>query len=149
MSSSGRTGRIGNLGLATSFFNDRDADLAEPIVKVLLETGQAIPDFFTEYIPEGFEDGKGDVSKLQFEPLEEEFNVADPADPGWGVTEPAPVHSGWGLPSLADLKPTTTGWGLPTTGWGAPPPAPTPAKATMVPGGWNSEVPPSSSKSAW
>ncbi|TVY31493.1 ATP-dependent RNA helicase [Lachnellula subtilissima] len=143
----GRTGRIGNLGLATSFYNERDADLAEPLVKVLLETGQGIPDFLAEHIPEGFEDGKGDVSKLVFEPLEEEFNVADPADPGWGVTEPTPVHSGWGLPSLADLTPATAA--PTTTGWGAPPPAPTLAKATMVPGGWNSEVPPSSSGAAW
>ncbi|TVY86315.1 ATP-dependent RNA helicase, partial [Lachnellula willkommii] len=68
----GRTGRIGNLGLATSFFNERDSDLSEALVKILLETRQHIPDFLEPYIPEGFEDGKGDVSKLVHEP-EEDF----------------------------------------------------------------------------
>ena len=65
---SGRTGRIGNTGVATSFYNDRDADIAETLVKTLLETKQTIPDFLEQYIPEGFNAaGEGDVSKLHFD----------------------------------------------------------------------------------
>lgn len=48
----GRTGRIGNEGLATSFYNERNEDLANDIVKVLLETGQDIPDFLDSFKPE-------------------------------------------------------------------------------------------------
>ena len=33
----GRTGRIGNQGLATSFYNDRDEDLAQALVNILVE----------------------------------------------------------------------------------------------------------------
>ncbi|PQE03534.1 hypothetical protein CJF31_00012079 [Rutstroemia sp. NJR-2017a BVV2] len=69
----GRTGRIGNMGLATSFYNDRDSDLAETLVKVLLENGQQIPDFLQEHIPEGFTiddqtgNVNGDVQALTFD----------------------------------------------------------------------------------
>jgi ATP-dependent RNA helicase DDX3X len=64
----GRTGRIGNMGLATSFFNERDADIGETLTKTLLETHQVVPDFLEEHIPEGFTaDGAGDVEKLKFD----------------------------------------------------------------------------------
>ena len=36
----GRTARIGNMGQATSFYNDRNEDLAPALVNILLETGQ-------------------------------------------------------------------------------------------------------------
>lgn len=60
------------MGLATSFYNDRDSDLAEMLVKTLLETHQVIPDFLTQYVPEGFvpdADGNvtGNLADLQFE----------------------------------------------------------------------------------
>ncbi|KAI9893071.1 MAG: hypothetical protein M1814_000618 [Vezdaea aestivalis] len=49
----GRTARIGNTGLATSFYDeDRDGPLAVPLVKVLLESKQPIPDFLEQYKPE-------------------------------------------------------------------------------------------------
>ncbi|KAE8390863.1 putative DEAD/DEAH box RNA helicase [Aspergillus alliaceus] len=48
----GRTARIGNEGLATSFYNhDRDSDLAPYLVRLLLETKQKIPDFLESYKP--------------------------------------------------------------------------------------------------
>lgn len=66
----GRTGRIGNHGLATSFYNERDEELAPSLVKTLLETRQEVPDFLEEHIPEGFvADGTatGDVANLHFD----------------------------------------------------------------------------------
>jgi ATP-dependent RNA helicase DDX3X len=51
----GRTARIGNVGLATSFYNDKDEGLAEALVKVLLETDQPVPDFLQASVPQ---DGK-------------------------------------------------------------------------------------------
>ena len=65
----GRTGRIGNTGLATSFYNDHDLDLAPALVNTLLETKQSVPDFLEDHIPQGFTaDGKtGDMTSLKFE----------------------------------------------------------------------------------
>lgn len=54
----GRTGRIGHHGLATSFFNNRDEDIGEILVKTLLETNQPIPDFLSHHVPEGFIPGQ-------------------------------------------------------------------------------------------
>jgi len=47
----GRTARIGNAGLATSFFNDRNEDIADDLVKVLIETKQQVPDFLENRVP--------------------------------------------------------------------------------------------------
>ncbi|KAL8804588.1 MAG: hypothetical protein Q9200_005770 [Gallowayella weberi] len=49
----GRTARIGNIGLATSFYNDKDESQAEDLVKLMLEAEQEIPDFLEAYKPEG------------------------------------------------------------------------------------------------
>ncbi|KAL9103128.1 MAG: hypothetical protein Q9163_001808 [Psora crenata] len=47
----GRTGRIGNVGLATSFYNERDEDIAVELVKTLVEMNQEVPDFLEAYKP--------------------------------------------------------------------------------------------------
>ena len=48
----GRTARIGNEGMATSFYNDKNEDIAEALTKLLVETRQEIPDFLESYKPE-------------------------------------------------------------------------------------------------
>jgi ATP-dependent RNA helicase DDX3X len=89
----GRTGRVGNHGLATSFYNDRDADLAPMLVMTLLETNQPVPDFLSEHIPEGYVPGESDVNKLVFEPDsdEDEANGEEGGDASagdaWGTVE--------------------------------------------------------------
>lgn len=46
----GRTGRIGNKGKATSFFDlNRDQNLARPIVKYLSEAEQEVPEWFEDF----------------------------------------------------------------------------------------------------
>jgi ATP-dependent RNA helicase DDX3X len=47
----GRTGRLGHMGLATSFYNDRNEDLAEDLVKILMENQQEVPDFLADIKP--------------------------------------------------------------------------------------------------
>ncbi|KAF2659304.1 P-loop containing nucleoside triphosphate hydrolase protein [Lophiostoma macrostomum CBS 122681] len=47
----GRTARIGNDGRATSFYNDRNEDIGEDLVKILLESKQEIPDFLEDKKP--------------------------------------------------------------------------------------------------
>lgn len=49
----GRTARIGNRGQASSFFNERNEELAPDLVKLLLENGQTVPDFLDGFRPEG------------------------------------------------------------------------------------------------
>lgn len=46
----GRTGRVGNRGLATSFFDPhQDSSLAPDLVRILSQAGQKIPDFLQQY----------------------------------------------------------------------------------------------------
>lgn len=51
----GRTARIGHQGLATSFYNERNEELAQDLVKVLIECECEVPDFLAHLAPE---DGK-------------------------------------------------------------------------------------------
>lgn len=48
----GRTARIGNEGKATSFYNDRNEDIGQDLVKILLESKQEVPDFLEQFKPE-------------------------------------------------------------------------------------------------
>lgn len=41
----GRTGRVGNLGTATSFFNEKNRTIAIDLVELLSEANQEIPDW--------------------------------------------------------------------------------------------------------
>ncbi|MCO5561632.1 hypothetical protein L7F22_015253 [Adiantum nelumboides] len=45
----GRTGRAGKMGTATSFFCDKDTTLAKPLVKLLTESKQTVPEWLLEY----------------------------------------------------------------------------------------------------
>lgn len=125
------------MGVATSFYNDRDADIGETLVKFLLESKQVIPDFLTQYVPEGFvEDPNnpgyytGDSELLKFEVDSEdegEIPTEENADAGagWG-TEPvapaaAPVDDSWGTPAPfvaatpAPAAPADNSWGATTS----------------------------------
>lgn len=46
----GRTARVGNSGLATSFFNSRNMPVARDLTKVLQECHQEIPEFLQPYV---------------------------------------------------------------------------------------------------
>lgn len=60
------------MGLATTFFNERDNDLGMPLVKVLLENGQDVPEFLEQYRPSG---------ELTFD--EDETVEPDQGNDGW------------------------------------------------------------------
>ncbi|GES77142.1 DEAD/DEAH box RNA helicase [Rhizophagus clarus] len=47
----GRTARVGNKGLATTFYNEKNSDIAPNLVKILLECGQEVPNFLQTYAP--------------------------------------------------------------------------------------------------
>ena len=91
----GRTARIGNDGVATSFFNDRNEDLAEDLVKVLLETKQPIPDFLEQYKPENAEEiDFGDDSEG------EDDDGGFAGGDGWGTSDNVPADDGWGTSAI-------------------------------------------------
>ncbi|KAI9662123.1 MAG: hypothetical protein M1831_002819 [Alyxoria varia] len=48
----GRTARIGNMGQATSFFNERNDDIAPDLAKVMLEASHLLPESLKQYAPE-------------------------------------------------------------------------------------------------
>lgn len=45
----GRTARVGNAGLATSFFNSNNSPVGRDLTKLLVECKQQVPDFLTRY----------------------------------------------------------------------------------------------------
>jgi len=45
----GRTGRVGNIGLATSFFNDKNSNIVRDLLDLLVEAKQDIPDWLERY----------------------------------------------------------------------------------------------------
>ncbi|XP_063633528.1 ATP-dependent RNA helicase bel isoform X2 [Cydia splendana] len=49
----GRTGRMGNLGVATSFFNDSNRGLARDLVELLVEAKQDVPNWLTSTAADG------------------------------------------------------------------------------------------------
>jgi ATP-dependent RNA helicase DDX3X len=76
LQSTGRTARIGNEGIATSFYNERNEDLADDLVKILVECKQVVPDFLEQYRPDSEEIDFDDNSEDEF------FDTgADEADP--------------------------------------------------------------------
>ncbi|KAL9596039.1 MAG: hypothetical protein Q9219_006055 [cf. Caloplaca sp. 3 TL-2023] len=91
----GRTARIGNVGLATSFYNDKDDALAEDLVKLLLETGQEVPDFLEDYKPSGelvFQDDSAEEDNADAGAAA----GGDSGDGGWGGEEKKADGDGWG-----------------------------------------------------
>lgn len=104
----GRTARIGNIGMATSFYNDKNEDIAEALTKLLLETQQEVPDFLDGYKPENVED-------LQFD--DDTDNEGEDAEAGGDA---------WGGPAL---KATGGSVGEAAGGWGT--------DAAAVDDGWN------------
>lgn len=55
----GRTGRMGNLGVATSFFNDKNRNVAHGLVRLLQETQQEIPGFLEDMTNDRSFGGRG------------------------------------------------------------------------------------------
>lgn len=45
----GRTGRAGKTGLATAFFNENNSSLARPLLELMQEANQAVPDWLSRF----------------------------------------------------------------------------------------------------
>jgi ATP-dependent RNA helicase DDX3X len=119
----GRTARIGNEGKATSFYNDRNEDIAEDLVKILLESKQDVPDFLEDKIPEDrdniqWNDGTDDED----EDLDFGAAAADGfggADTGFGDTSIGGGDTNIGGGADASFGGADTGFGGADTGFSA------------------------------
>ncbi|KAJ5970587.1 Helicase C-terminal [Penicillium vulpinum] len=87
----GRTARIGNEGIATSFYNERDEDLASDLVKILIECKQKIPEFLDEYRPEG------DLLEFDDDSDKDFFDNASKAGSNAGSDADAEAEAGSGV----------------------------------------------------
>ena len=99
----GRTARIGNVGMATSFYNDKNEDIAEALTKLLMETRQPVPDFLESYKPENEEElNFGDDTDDEADDTasdapwggEAQQTNGDAAGDTWGTEAPAADTSG-------------------------------------------------------
>jgi len=125
----GRTGRIGNQGQATSFYNERDEDLAPHLVKLLVENSQPIPDFLEQYKPEEGAAIDWDDASLDGEEAEEGGENGENGNAGgggWGdETTDAPAATeaaddGWGVEKPATPAAVAAPAANTNDGWGAP-----------------------------
>ncbi|KXG46145.1 uncharacterized protein PGRI_050010 [Penicillium griseofulvum] len=83
----GRTARIGNEGVATSFYNERDEGIAEDLVKILVECNQTVPEFLEAYRPEG------DVLDFDDDSDKDFFDNASNAGSNAGSAAPSEVEA--------------------------------------------------------
>ncbi|KAK7551652.1 DEAD/DEAH box RNA helicase [Phyllosticta citricarpa] len=102
----GRTARIGNTGLATSFYNDRNEDIAEDLAKLLVEHNQEFPDFLESVRPAEGEpvewDDKTDEEDEANSNAEDGTNGSTPTGgdeaeepPTWQATTGDEGHGNW------------------------------------------------------
>ncbi|XP_031125948.1 DEAD-box ATP-dependent RNA helicase 37-like [Ipomoea triloba] len=54
----GRTGRAGNTGLATAFFNENNVSLAKALAELMQEANQEVPDWLTRYASRSYGGGR-------------------------------------------------------------------------------------------
>lgn len=100
----GRTARIGNQGLATTFYNDKNVDIAEDLVKILIESDQEVPSFLESYRPDGeinFDEPESDVEDAVEDP------TGGVADGAWGA--PA-ADDAWGESTAPATEATADAW---------------------------------------
>lgn len=96
----GRTARIGHKGQATSFYNDRNEDIAQDLVNVLVDCECKVPDFLSHLKPEDgkieFDDDTDDEAEAEGEAAAEggDAGDVDVAGSAWGA--PAAEEGGDG-----------------------------------------------------
>jgi ATP-dependent RNA helicase DDX3X len=104
----GRTGRIGHKGHATSFYNEKNEDLAPFLVNILLETGQAVPDFLDSFKPES------GIAEFEDDLTDDEDDTSNPGyvtAPGPDAFGAAPAADAWGSAPVAEAA---DAWAAPT-----------------------------------
>ncbi|OJD19505.1 hypothetical protein AJ78_00574 [Emergomyces pasteurianus Ep9510] len=101
----GRTARIGNEGLATSFYNhDRNSDISADLVKILMECKQPVPDFLESEKPDGDDVYFNDDTDDEGDDNDEGNAAAD----GWGAAPTATISEPEAAPAWGPEDAVTT-----------------------------------------
>lgn len=88
----GRTGRVGNCGKATSFYDpDQDAAIAGDLVKILKQANQPVPDFFLSVSGSGGGGGGGFRSKFGGRDVRRSKNVETNENSGYAAVTSEPT----------------------------------------------------------
>ena len=92
----GRTARIGNIGMATSFYNDKNEDIAEALTKLLIETRQVVPEFLESYKPDDEGESAAGVEGRGGAAQKDDETNGDASGDAWGSEAPAAdTNDGW------------------------------------------------------
>ncbi|CAD5228982.1 unnamed protein product [Bursaphelenchus okinawaensis] len=59
----GRTGRVGNVGMSTSFFNDRNRNIARELTELIVETNQELPEWLDRVANEARTGARGNARR--------------------------------------------------------------------------------------
>ena len=95
----GRTARIGNRGQATSFFTEKDWDMAEDLIALLKENKHILPEFMEEHI------ANQEAERLEMAGFEGAGNNnANDALNGFGNAETNDQDNQWGAPANGENK---------------------------------------------
>lgn len=98
----GRTARIGNTGLATSLYNEANEDIAEALVRILMETKQNLPSFLESFKPEDEANLNFDDDSAEEAEGEDDNAVAENSGDAWGspaaANPAAPAAAAWDAP---------------------------------------------------
>ena len=109
----GRTARIGNEGLATSFYNEKDEAMGPFLTKILMECGQEVPEFLQHFRPEDGVLNFDEEDELEDDTVENTDDGQDGGD-GWGGADnKTPDNAGgeaWGAADSSASGPADT-WG--------------------------------------
>jgi ATP-dependent RNA helicase DDX3X len=110
----GRTGRIGHKGNATSFYNEKNEELAPFLVNILLETGQTVPDFLESFKPEsGIAEFEDDLTDDDDDTSDPGYVTAPGAD---AFTEAPAAADAWGTAAPAATAEAADAWGTSAAG---------------------------------
>lgn len=114
----GRTGRAGNTGVSTAFFNRGSKNIAKGLLEILTEANQEVPDFLNDVSREsfgpkggsrGFSNGRSGGSR--------DYRKQGNGNGSWGASRGgASSSSGWG----SSRGGSNAGWGntRSSSGWG-------------------------------
>lgn len=95
----GRTARIGNHGLATSFYNEGNEGFAEDLVKLLVESSQEVPEFLESFRPDGeinWDEPSSDEELVEAGGGAEVAEVQEASGDAWGTgAADASAGGGW------------------------------------------------------
>ncbi|QLG70443.1 hypothetical protein HG535_0A03820 [Zygotorulaspora mrakii] len=100
----GRTGRAGNTGISTAFFNRGNKNIAKGLIELLTEANQDLPEFLNDVSRESFgpKGGRGFSNRSSGS---RDYRKQGNGNGSWGASRSGGTSGGWGNSR------STSGWG--------------------------------------